>query len=109
MPPVVAKVVHVNHRVAFGQKESGDRHLTFVNYLDITVKSIINRHAPVLAFLLKLVKMAVGPTEDRLESVVEAAQGYRTWNLDSSPNRRVDFEERDLHFVDGWPGFCGRH
>ena len=76
MPPIVAKVVHVDQRVAFGQKQFGNRHFTFVNDLDITVKSIIIRHAPILAVLLKLVKVAVGPTENRLESVVETAQRY---------------------------------
>src|ERR1017187_6818739 len=109
MPPIVAKVVDVHHRLAFGQKQFGNRHYTFVNDLDITVKSVIIWHAPILAVLLKLVKMAVGPTEDGLESVVEAAQGYRTRNLDSPPNGRFDVEERDLQFVDGWFGFCGRH
>ena len=96
MPPIVAKVVHVNHRVAFGFHNPADRHPAFVNDLDITVKSIIIRHAPILAVLLKLVQVAVSPTENRLESVMEAAQGYRARDLDSPPNRKVDFEQRDL-------------
>ena len=106
MPPIVAKVVDVDQRVAFGQKQFGNRHFTFVNDLDITVKSIIIRHAPILAVLLKLVQVAVSPTENRLKSVMEAAQGYRARDLDSPPDGRFDAGEGDLELVDGRPGFC---
>ena len=109
MPPIVAKVVDVHHRLAFGQKQFGNRHYTFVNDLDITAKSIIIRHAPILAVLLKLVKVAVRPAEDRLESVVEAAQRHRARNLDSSPSGRFNFEQCDLQSVDGGLRLGGGH
>ena|ERR1035438_8800712 len=46
MPLIVAKVVDVDHRIAFCQKQSGDRHPALVNDLDVVVKSVIIRHAP---------------------------------------------------------------
>ena len=71
MPPIIAEVVGVAHRVAFGLQNPADRNPAFVNYLDVAIKPIIVGHAPILAVLLKLVQVAVRPTEDRLESVVE--------------------------------------
>ena len=90
MPPVVAKVVDVHHRFAFGFQNPADRHPAFVNDLDISLKSIIIRHAPIQPILFPLVQVAIGPAENGLESVVEAAQRYRARDLDSSPNGRFD-------------------
>jgi hypothetical protein len=53
--------------------------------------------------------MAVGPTENRLESVVQTAERNRARHLDAPPDGRVDAEESDLQLVDGGFGFCGGH
>ena len=73
MPPVVTEIVHVGHGVAFGPQNPADRHPAFVDDLDVVLKNVVIRHSPILAVLLKLVQMAVRPTEDGLERVVEAA------------------------------------
>ena len=109
MPPIVAKVVHVDHRFAFGPQNTADRQPAFVNDLDISLKSIIIRHAPIQPILFPLVQVAVSPTENRLESVVEAAQGYRAWNLDTPPDGWLDAKKRDLQFVDGRLNLRGGH
>src|ERR1035437_487720 len=109
MPPVVTEIVHVNHRVAFGQEHLGDRHPPFVDHVDIAIKSIIIGYSPILAVLLKLVKVAVGPVHDDLNCVVEAAKEERARHLDSPPDGRFDFEQGNLQFVDGRLGLGGGH
>jgi hypothetical protein len=104
MPPIITEIVDVDHRVAFGLENLAKRNPAFVNYLDVAIKPIIIGHAPVLAILLKLVKVAVRPAENRLESVVEAAQGNCARHLHPPPDGRFDAKERDLQFVDGGLG-----
>jgi len=58
MPPIVAKVVDVNHRVAFDLQEFADRHLAFILQLQVA-KFFRFRRPPVFAFLLELMEMAV--------------------------------------------------
>src|SRR6266852_4392362 len=65
------------------------------------VELIVFRHSPVLAVLLELMKMAVGPAHDDLEGAVEAAQFDGTGNLDAPPDGRVNIDQRDLELVDG--------
>src|SRR5271165_698283 len=52
--------------------------------------------------VLKTVKVAVAPSEDCLESVVQAAKQDRARDFDSSPDRWSNFFERDPELERGW-------
>ena len=105
VPPVVAKIVGVGHRVTFPQEHLPQRHLALI----IPIFKFLIGHTSILAILLKLVQMAVGPTEDGLESVMEAAQGHRTRNQDAPPDWRLDAKQGDLQLVDRWLDLGGGH
>lgn len=54
-------------------------------------------------------QVAVGPAEDRLESIVDAAQRNGARNLDAPPDRRVDFEQDDFELLDRGLDLGGGH
>jgi hypothetical protein len=53
--------------------------------------------------------LTIGPAEDCLDSIMEAAQGNRARDLDTPPDWRLDAEEGNFELVDGWLGFGGGH
>ena len=98
--PIVAEVVLVDHAVAFLLEHACQLRLAFVDQIEF-VKLIPLRDAPVLAVLLELVEMAVGPAHDRLDRTVETAQSEGTQGLNTPPYWRIDVLEGDLQLVDG--------
>jgi hypothetical protein len=56
-----------------------------------------------------MVQVAVSPPHHHLEGIVEAAQRYRAWHLDSPPDQGFDVEQGDFEFVDGQRGFWSGH
>ena len=52
---------------------------------------------------------AVGPTHDHLEGRMKTAQLHRAWNLDHSPDRWVNADERDSQSVDRRRGLLRGH
>ena len=91
MPPIVAKIVHVNHRVAFGPEHLADRNLALVNDLDIVLKLPVLRITPILAVLLELVKVAVGPPHHGLNGVMETAEWHCARHLGFAAKSGVRF------------------
>src|SRR5580692_9363572 len=70
--------------------------LALVNDLDIVLKSVNIRHAPIPPILFKLVQVAVSPTRHGLNCVVEGGQKQCARDLDAPPDWRFDVEESDL-------------
>jgi hypothetical protein len=69
-------------------------------------------NAAVLAVLLELVKVAIGPAHHDLEHIMKAAEPDRARDPDESQDRREDLLEGDLELVDGrcgWSSFLGWH
>jgi hypothetical protein len=66
-------------------------------------------NAPILAVPLELVEVTVRPTEDRLESVVEAAKANRAAPGLAARWGWFDSEKGDLQLVDVRFGFCDGH
>jgi hypothetical protein len=68
VPPVVAEVVLVGHRVAFGLQDLGKLRFALVGQIEL-IELIPLRDAPILAVPLELVKMAVRPTVATAKSI----------------------------------------
>jgi hypothetical protein len=62
---------------------------------------VILRDAPKLSALLEVVKVAAGPTEHSLKRVIQTAEQHRSRNLNSSPDRWLNLDERNLQPVNG--------
>src|ERR1039457_673329 len=108
MPPTVTDIVTVDHGVAFGLEQLDKLRFALVNQVEF-IKLVVLRDGPILPILLELVKVAVGPTHDDLEYVVQAAQRDRTRNLNSSPDWWFDVHERDLQLVERRRCLLGGH
>src|ERR1017187_4231293 len=56
-----------------------------------------------------MVQVSIGPAEDCLDSIMEAAQRHRARDLDTPPDWRLDVKERDLQLVDRGLDLGGGH
>ena len=97
--PVVAEVVEVKQRVAFGLQQPVERDAVGVDDLDTILFKFIVRYTVAGAVFLELVEMAVGPPHHDLEDVVKAVQPHSGRNPNAPPNRRTDVLKGDLELI----------
>jgi hypothetical protein len=92
--PAVAEVIFVHERTTVVDKVLEP---VLALILELKVAAVVHvDHAVQLVADLELVEVRVGPTHRDLERQMNILERPCAWNLNGSPNRRLDLAEPDV-------------